>query len=246
MYTNSYVFRYAAILVIIVAAILSAAALLLKPAQDRNVAIAKMQGILSAAHVEATASNAIDLYNQYIVSEKVIDPEGNLVSIYKDGSFEQGDVRAFDIKLKEEIYKKNTGREFVLPLYEAEKDGETLFIIPMEGKGLWGPIYGNLALKDDFMTVAGATFSHKGETPGLGAEIDQLSFQQQFVGKTIFDDNGKFTSIMVVKGGVKLLPDNQQIHGVDAISGGTITSNGVTDMLRDNLENYVAYFKKLK
>jgi Na+-transporting NADH:ubiquinone oxidoreductase subunit C len=99
-------------------------------------------------------------------------------------------------------------------------------------------------LKDDFNTVAGATFSHKAETPGLGAEIDQLFFQEQFIGKKIFDENGNFSSIQVVKGGAKMLPASQQIHGVDAISGGTITSNGVTDMLRDNLESYVAYFKK--
>ena len=244
MYTNSYVFRYAAILVIIVAAILSAAALLLKPAQDRNVAIAKMQGILSAAHVEASATDAIDLYGKYIVREKVIDPKGELISVYSNGNFEKGDVRAFDIKLKEELYKKATGKDYLLPLYEAEKDGKTLYIIPMEGKGLWGPIYGNLALEQDLNTVAGATFSHKAETPGLGAEIDQPFFQQQFVGKTIFDEAGNFTSITVVKGGAKMLPNAQQIHGVDAISGGTITSNGVTDMLKDNLESYVAYFKK--
>jgi len=244
MYSNTYVFRYAAILVILVAAVLSAAALLLKPAQDRNVAIAKMQGILSAAHVEATAKNAIDLYDQYIVREKVINPSGELISVYHDGQFETGEVRAFDIELKKELYNKITGKDYKLPLYEAEKDGQTLYIIPMEGKGLWGPIYGNLALKDDFNTVAGATFSHKGETPGLGAEIDQLFFQEQFIGKKIFDDNGNFTSIIVAKGGAKMLPQNMQIHGVDAISGGTITSNGVTDMLRDNLESYVAYFKK--
>jgi Na+-transporting NADH:ubiquinone oxidoreductase subunit C len=231
-------------MVIIVAAILSAAALLLKPAQDRNVAIAKMQGILSAAQVQATADDAIQLYEKYIVREKVIDPSGELVSVYTNGAFETGEVRAFDIKLKSQLYNKNSGRDFILPLYEAEKDGETLYIIPMEGKGLWGPIYGNLALKDDFNTVAGATFSHKAETPGLGAEIDQFFFQEQFIGKKIFDEAGSFISIQVVKGGAKMLPSSQQIHGVDAISGGTITSNGVTDMLKDNLDSYVAYFKK--
>jgi Na+-transporting NADH:ubiquinone oxidoreductase subunit C len=231
-------------MVIVVAAFLSTAALLLKPAQERNVAIAKMQGILSAANVEATADNAIDLYDKYIVREKVIDPSGELVSVYSDGKFEKGDVRAFEIKLKEQFYKKNTGQDYILPLYEAEKDGETIYIIPMEGKGLWGPIYGNLALKDDFNTVAGATFSHKAETPGLGAEIDQTFFEEQFIGKKIFDEQENFTSIQVVKGGAQTLPESKQIHGVDAISGGTITSNGVTDMLQDNLESYVAYFKK--
>lgn len=244
MYSNSYVFRYAAILVILVAAVLSAAALLLKPAQDRNVAIAKMQGILSAAHVEATAGDAIDLYGKYIIREKVINQKGELISVYKDGQFESGDVRAFDIDLKKELYNKLVGNDYKLPLYEAQKDGKTLYIIPMQGKGLWGPIYGNLALEGDLNTVAGATFSHDKETPGLGAEIDQTFFEEQFIGKKIFDDNGDFTSIIVAKGGASMLPQNMQIHGVDAISGGTITSNGVTDMLKDNLQSYVAYFKK--
>ena len=246
MYSNTYVFRYAAVMVIFVAAVLSAAALLLKPAQDRNVAIAKMQGILSAAHIEADAANAIQLYDKYVVKEKVIDPSGELISVYQDGEFEKGDVRAFDIEIKKELYNKNVGNEYKLPLYEAQKDGKTLYIIPMEGKGLWGPIYGNLALEEDFNTVAGATFSHKAETPGLGAEIDQPFFQEQFIGKKIFDEQGNFTGIQVVKGGAQTLPESRQVHGVDAISGGTITSNGVTDMLKDNLESYVAYFKKQK
>jgi Na+-transporting NADH:ubiquinone oxidoreductase subunit C len=231
-------------MVIFVAAVLSSAALLLKPAQERNIAIAKMQGILSAAHITATADDAIELYGQYIIAEKVIGSDGELISLYKNGAYETGEIRAFDVNLKEQLYNKMIGEEYVLPLYEAELDGERLFIIPMEGKGLWGPIYGNLALKEDLNTVAGATFTHKGETPGLGAEIDQVFFQEQFIGKKIFDDRGNFTSIVVAKGGAKMLPQNMQIHGVDAISGGTITSNGVTDMLRDNLESYVAYFKK--
>ncbi len=128
----------------------------------------------------------------------------------------------------------------------AEKNGEKMFIIPLLGKGLWGPVYGNLALAGDFNTVTGATFGHDKETPGLGAEIEQDFFEEQFIGKKILDDNGKFVSIQVVKGGAKMLPANQQIHGVDAISGGTITSNGVSDMLKSNLENYIGYINKHK
>ncbi len=244
MYSNSYVFRYAAILVILVAAILSMAALLLKPAQDRNIAVAQMEGILSAANIESTAQNAEDLYGKYITAEVLINKEGEVVSVYRNGAFEKGDQRAFYVDLKKEQYKKSTGSEYVSPVYEAEKDGRKLFIIPLLGKGLWGPIYGNIALEEDFNTVAGATFSHKSETPGLGAEIEQTFFEEQFKGKKILDENGNLVSIKVVKGGVKMLPDAQQIHGVDAISGGTITSNGVSNMLHDNLENYVAYIKK--
>jgi len=109
---------------------------------------------------------------------------------------------------------------------------------------LWGPIWGNIALEKDFRTVYGVTFGHKGETPGLGAEIATQAFQDQFEGKTIFDDNYNFTYIKVVKGGVVTMPADQQIHGVDAISGGTITSTAVSDMIKDCLSNYEAYIKK--
>jgi len=246
MYTNSYVFRYAAILVVLVAAILAFASLMLKPAQERNIAVAKMQGILSAAHVEATAKNAEELYAKYIVEEIVIDKTGEVIGSYSEGKFVQGDVRAFYIDIKKELYNKSVGDAYKLPLYIAEKDNEKMYIVPLLGKGLWGPIYGNLALASDFNTVTGATFGHDKETPGLGAEIDQEFFEKQFVGKKILDGNGNFVSIQVVKGGAKMLPTDQQIHGVDAISGGTITSNGVSEMVKSNLENYIGYINKHK
>jgi Na+-transporting NADH:ubiquinone oxidoreductase subunit C len=248
MYSNSYIFRYAAILVILVAAVLSAAAILLKPAQDKNVAVAKMQGILAAINVEATSTDAINLYKKYIIDEEVLAPDGTVESeySYKDNKFSKGDERAFDINLKEEQFKQSKGQPFSIPLYIAVKDNDTIYIIPLLGKGLWGPIWGNIALASDMNTVVGAAFDDKGETPGLGAEIAHKPFQEQFVGKKIFDDKGNFVSIKVVKGGVKMLPENQQIHGVDAVSGGTITSHGVQNMLQADLSNYIEYFKKHK
>ncbi len=244
MYTNFYVFRYAAVLVIVVAVILSAAAVFLKPAQDATIAIAKMQGILAAANIDASAANAQELYAKYIIEELIISPEGNILSLYADSAFTQGDERAFYIDLKKELYNKSTGKEFKIPLYRADIEGKAVYIIPLLGKGLWGPIWGNIAFGEDLNTVLGATFDHKGETPGLGSEITEPFFTEQFIGKTIFDDDGNFTSLKVVKGGVVTMPADQQIHGVDAISGGTITSVGVSDMLADNLENYVEYIKK--
>ena len=114
----------------------------------------------------------------------------------------------------------------------------------MLGAGLWGNLYGNLALKGDFNTIYGVTFSHDKETPGLGAEITESFFRDQFVSKQIFNPNGTFTSVNVVKGGAKTLPQAEQIHGVDAISGGTITSVGVDDMIKDVLEAYLPYIEK--
>lgn len=246
MYSNSYVFRYAAIMVVLVAAALASVAMLLKPAQDRNVAIERMRNILAAANIEATADNAIDLFNKYIVEEEAISPKGEVVGVYKNQKLEKGDVRPFDINLKEELYKQSKGQDFIVPLYIADVNGKKLYIFPLLGRGLWGPIYGNLALEDDFVTVGGSMFGHEKETPGLGAEIQNPEFENQFLGKTIFDDKGNFTSIKVVKGASKVLTPEQYKHGVDAISGGTITSNGVSAMIQSNMSNYLEYIKKQK
>jgi Na+-transporting NADH:ubiquinone oxidoreductase subunit C len=245
MFTNRYIFIYSTVMVIIVATILSAAAMFLKPYQDRNIAIAKIQGILASADIEASTEDAETLFQQYIQEELILDNEGNTLSLYKDGNFEKGDERAFELNLKTELYNKSQGKDFKIPLYIADVEGQKVFIVPLLGKGLWGPIWGNIAFKQDFNEVLNASFVHSKETPGLGAEIDTRNFSDQFIGKTIFDGQGEFTSITVVKGGVGMLPEDMQIHGVDAISGGTITCNGLTDMLDDCLENYVSYIKKI-
>ncbi len=243
MYSNGYIFRYAAIMVIIAAALLSTAAMLLKPFQERNVAIDKMGGILASAQVpDVDASNAIKLFNEYVKEEIVINQDGNVVEQYTEGNMEDG--KAFKINMKKELYKKSKGEPFELPLYVIEKDGSKFYIIPLRGVGLWGPLWGNIALSSDLTTVVGVTFDHKGETPGLGSEIIADFFTDQFVGKKIFDENDQFTSILIVKGGIGKLPENQRIHGVDAITGGTITSNGVADMIKDVLECYTPYLQK--
>jgi len=246
MYSNSYVFRYAAIMVILVAAVLSAVAMFLKPAQDRNVAIEKMRNILAAVNIETTAENAIELFDKYIIEEEALSPAGDVVGVYKNQKLEKGEIRPFEINLKEELYKHSKNQEFILPLYIADVNGKKLYIFPLQGRGLWGPVFGNLALEEDFNTVAGSMFGHDKETPGLGAEIQNTEFEVQFIGKKIFDENGKFTSIKVLKGASKILTPEQLIHGVDAISGGTITSNGVSEMIQSNMTNYLEYITKQK
>ncbi len=116
-----------------------------------------------------------------------------------------------------------------------------MYIIPLRGKGLWGPIWGFISLEDDLNTVFGAVFDHKAETPGLGAEINRPMFQDPFAGKSIFNGE-EFKSIKVIKGGA----GEDNMHGVDGISGGTITSDGVTDMLLERLTMYLPYFNKIK
>lgn len=243
MFSNRYIFIYSTVMVILVAALLSSTALILKPRQDKNLTINKIQRILAALNIEATMENAEELYGKYIKSEVVIDQDGNIAGIYRNGKAEKGSVRAFDVDLKKELYAKKMKKPFLSPLYIAEVNGKTIYIVPLRGVGLWGPLYGNIAFGPDFNEVIGAAFMHDKETPGLGAEIDRKAFSDQMIGKKIFGANGEFQSIRVIKGGPAMLEPAMQIHGVDAISGGTITSNGVSAMLRDCLENYLTYIK---
>ncbi len=243
MFSNKYIFFYATFMVIIVAALLSSTALLLQPRQQKNLTISKIQGILAALNVEATMENAEELFAKYITTELAIDQTGKAVSVYKGGKFETGSIRPFAIDLKKELFNKKNGKPFVIPLFIAEVDGKTIYLVPLRGVGLWGPLYGNIAFGPGFNEIIGAEFSHDKETPGLGAEIETREFSDQLKGKKIFDESGHFTSILVVKGGAATLDPARQIHGVDAISGGTITSNGVSDMLKDCLENYLPYIK---
>jgi Na+-transporting NADH:ubiquinone oxidoreductase subunit C len=249
MYSNRYIFIYSSIMVIAVAAVFSSATSLLKPLQEKNIRTEKMMNILQSVRLEVVKSKADAMYAQYIIREEAINSRGEIVSVYENGQLTTGDVRPFDIDLKVELHKLGrlrSGRsseEPLFPVYICRKNNENYYIIPVLGRGLWGPVWGNIAFESDLNTIYGVTFDHKSETPGLGAEINTKSFQDQFPGKQIFDPTGEFASIAVVKGGVQTMPPARRIHGVDAISGGTITSDGVSEMLKDCLSNYLLYIK---
>jgi len=245
MYTNGYIFRYAGIMVILAAALLSTAAMLLKPFQDRNMAIEKMGDIMASAEItDVSTDETIKKFNEVVTEALVVDQDGNVTDTYTDASMQESE--AFSLDMKKELYKKSKGEDYQLPIFIVEKGSEKTYIFPMLGVGLWGPVWGNLALSSDLNTIVGVTFGHKGETPGLGAEITTKMFTSQFIGKEIFNTDGEFTSILVVKGGAGTLPQNMQIHAVDAISGGTITSNGVGDMIKNVMSSYLPYIEKQK
>lgn len=233
-HSNKYIFIYSIIMVVIIAVTLTVVAVKLKPAQEDNIRIEKMQNILSSVNIptsEIPKKQVLDVYNKFIKTAFGVNNKGEVV--------EKDAAKIFTIELANEL--KKPVEQQVLPVYIAMlENGDSAYIVPLRGKGLWGPIWGYISFKTDFNTVFGVTFDHKGETPGLGAEINQNWFQKPFVGKQIFTENGELVSIAVEKGGAK--PGD--IHGVDAISGGTITSKGVQKMLLDNLTNYEAYFKK--
>ena len=225
---NTYTFSFAIIMVVIVAAILSSTYIKLKPLQDKNIELEKQQNILSSIGVNILRDSADIIYPNYIKEEIIINSNGEKL----DGS-------AFDIDLSVELKKHQ--EEQLLPLFIGEVNKEKKYIIPLRGTGLWGPIWGFIALEDDLNTVYGAVFDHKAETPGLGAEINRSFFEEQFAGKNIFEAS-KLVSITVKKGGA----DPKSLYEVDGISGGTITSDGVTDMLLERLNMYLSYLKKIK
>lgn len=222
---NSYTFIFASVMVVVVAAILSFASTSLKPLQDKNIDLESKQNILKSIGVNVERDGADEAFINYI-KEQLVIKGGKVV--------ESPLVGALDIDLAKEIKKEGDDR--TLPLFVADKDGVTCYIIPLRGKGLWGPIWGYLSLKSDGNTIIGATFDHEGETPGLGAEISKGIFMDQFPGKMIIQD-GKFVSVEVRKG------DAKGNYEVDGISGGTITSVGVDDMLKDCIQNYIPYLE---
>ncbi len=241
---NTYTFIYASVMVIIVAFILTSLSILLKDRIDSNIKMQKMKMLLASVNVESSSENAQDIYSKHLMKEMVIDIKGKLLSDFDGKTFSEGEKRAFDIDLKIELKNIERGGGGNLPLFVFEKAGKKFYVIPVQGKGLWGPIWGNIALNEDFITIAGVNFDHKGETPGLGSEINTKEFQSQFVGKKIFNDKNEFTSVKAVKGGIESSKDVEEIHGVDAISGGTITSDGLNDMIYDCLIKYEPYLKE--
>jgi Na+-transporting NADH:ubiquinone oxidoreductase subunit C len=151
------------------------------------------------------------------------------------------EVNAFEINLNNELKKPVSEQRF--PLYEADVDGKKYFIIPLRGAGLWNAIWGYIALEEDKNTIKGAVFDHVGETAGLGAEITQKWFQDRFLGEKVFDTNGTLVGINVSKTNNDPKDLDKEDHEVDAISGATITGDGVTAMIMERLTHYLPYLK---
>jgi Na+-transporting NADH:ubiquinone oxidoreductase subunit C len=216
-------------MVIIVAAALAVAAGALKAPQEKNKEIEKKMNILTS--VDKVRNMAGDKntyieneYKKYIVEEFLVDANGKRI---------EGD--AFNMDLKAELKKPE--KERLLPVFVCSDNGKKQYIIPVRGAGLWGAIWGYVALNDDFSTVYGAVFDHAGETPGLGAEISTSDFQRQFKNKKIYR-NGEFVSVEVLKNGSAPIND----YNVDGITGGTLTSKAVGKMIFDCLSNYKKFF----
>lgn len=230
--SNTYTIIYAVILVAVVGVALSVVYQALRPQQIENITNDTKRQILAAAQITPTNGETVaEVYQKHITNSYIVNSKGEKID---------GNQNPFDVKVEAE-YKKPAD-ERLLPVFECQTDNGIKYIVPVYGAGLWGPIWGYIAMDNNGDTIYGAYFAHQGETPGLGAEIEKPAFSSQFEGKDIFAADGAFQSVKVVKAG-KEPSEGAYVH---AISGGTITSQGVEKMLSNCLEPYAAFFKSLK
>ena len=236
---NTYTVLYATILVLLVAAILSIVSISLKDRQQRNVDNETRQNILTSVNltegIEKASDKTVfveDNYKKFITDEYLVNDKGEKV---------EGKAFGLSLKSQYDIMKQPTPNtsKLTLPVFVCTNGDQRYEIFPFYGAGLWGPIWGYIALESDYSTIYGAIFDHEGETPGLGAEIATDRFRNQFKGKQLFE-NDVFTSVLVKKGGA----DKGDKHAVDAISGGTITSTSLQNTIKQWFGYYRPYIEK--
>ncbi len=226
--SNVYTVLYAVIIVIVVAFLLAFVSSYLKPIQDVNVALDKKKQILAALNIRDLSDAQVEQkYSEVILSDDIIDEQNNLVAQGSKGGENNG------FKLGSADYKEGK-----LALYVCNVDGNTKYVVPVYGMGLWGPISGYIGIDDDKCTIYGAYFTHESETAGLGAEIkDNKQWQAQFQGKKLFKDGSDGIALEVVK---KNEVKDESVQ-CDAVTGATLTSNGVSLMLQDCLSKYIKF-----
>lgn len=229
--SNTYTLVYIILLVVVVGTALAWVSTSLKPQQQVNADADKMKQILLSVHCTASTTDEVTKIFEECVKGIVVDHSGQVLS----------DLDAFNINISDQCRLEPQDRKLPIFIYTDREVG-TKYVLPMYGQGLWGPIWGYLSINNDGSTVYGAYFSHQGETPGLGAEIEKPAFQDQFIGKVLFKDD-TFLPVTVVKAGVK--PQGNEDY-VDGVSGGTITSKGVASMLDNCLAPYSNFLENIK
>ena len=236
--STRYVITFVTILTAVVAVLLTGFRQATKAQADLNEEIFNKRAILSA--VEDYLGEGVtvaDLSDDDVIN--IFDKQVEQVALDMTGQTLDGTM-AEDIDMAKERKKPEAERQ--LPLYVYNQDGENYYILSVRGAGLWDAIWGNIALKSDLNTIVGVAFDHAGETPGLGAEIkDNPAFPAQFKGKELYTESGQYISVLVRKGGAK-----DPKHEVDAISGATVTCDGVTDMLFEGIKYYEPYFNSIR
>ncbi|MFN7045930.1 MAG: NADH:ubiquinone reductase (Na(+)-transporting) subunit C [Flavobacterium sp.] len=233
--SNSYTIIFSLVMVVVVGSLLAFFANFTKDLRVKNDQVKAQIDILSAIGVPAERSNATEMFDKYIKSQKVIK-----------GTEVADDDKAYLIDVKKELDVAKKGGVQRLPLFIAEKDGKTIYILPVRGNGLWDAIWGYIALDDDLKSISGVYFDHKGETPGLGANITETFFTDDFKGEFLYDASGNFKGVEISKSNADPNNEDKKDNQVDAISGATITGNGVGAMINSGIRSYLPYFETLK
>jgi len=242
---NSYTIIFSIIMVFIVGGLLAGVSSSLSDKIKKNKELEKMQNILFAMGVTdaddknafVSANQAETMFKEFIGAEQYIITGATAVKTNE----------AFKISNKKQAdkVKANASYQRQLELYVGKKDGKTSYIVSMRGNGLWDAVWAYMALDKD-MVIQGAYFDHKGETPGLGANIKEAFFRDDFAGEHIFDKNGSYKGVTVKKGNADPKNEDKLDNEVDAMAGATITGDGVTAMIKKSLKMYIPYFKTLK
>jgi len=256
--SNLYTILFAIAMVIVVGSLLAFAASSLEPTISENKRLEKQQNILYAMGINENddssanfvgTTEAPELFTKNVSEQLVLESkEGEILKQMTREEFMGAnngkEPYLIDIKKQKSNAKKGASR--LLPLFVGENtDGVKVYVAPIYGKGLWDAIWGYVAM-DENMVIQGAYFDHKGETPGLGANIKQRYFMDDFIGEHLLDENENFKGVDVAKGNADPKNKNKTDNEVDAIAGATITGDGVTAMIKSDLRLYVPFFKNLK
>ena len=240
---NTYTLLFAVGLVVVVGTLLAAIDSSLKDKIRINEILEKQQNILYAIGINENEGNNVS----FIAAEKAEEEFNKYITkqIYIQGDEVVEDNKAYliDVK-KQKTLAKDPSHKRKLPLFLAEKDGRNLYVAPIRGKGLWDAIWAYVSV-DENMVIRGIYFDHKAETPGLGANIKQRFFMDDFIGESLLDSQGNFKGVTVSKTNLDPKNEDKYDNEVDAIAGSTITGDGVTAMIRSDLSLYQPYFNSL-
>jgi len=240
---NTYTLLFAVGLVVVVGTLLAAIDSSLKDKIRINKILEKQQNILYAIGINENEGNSVN----FIAADKAEEEFNKYVTkqIYIQGDEVVEDDKAYliDVK-KQKALAKDPNYMRKLPLFIAEKDGRNLYVAPIRGKGLWDAIWAYVSVDED-MVIRGIYFDHKAETPGLGANIKQRFFMDDFIGESLLDSQGNFKGVTVSKTNLDPKNEDKYDNEVDAIAGSTITGDGVTAMIRSDLSLYQPYFNSL-
>ncbi|MBT8281874.1 MAG: Na(+)-translocating NADH-quinone reductase subunit C [Muriicola sp.] len=240
---NIYTVLFACAMVIVVGSILAYLASALSGKIKENERFEKQQNILYAMGVnENEDEGSVNFVPTDVVEQEFTTYITKQLVIEGDKITENDE--AYLIDLKKELDKLKNGETPQLPVYVGNKDGETFYIVPMYGKGLWDAIWGFMAL-DKNMVVQGVYFDHKAETPGLGANIKQRYFMDDFTGESVLNGSN-YTGIKVIKGNNDPVNNIKDDNEVDALAGATITGNGVSAMISKTVSLYKDYFESIR